>query len=69
LGWNSWNAFGCDINESKILSVANQLLRLGLKVGIYGSAGTETGGGYPTQIGHEYLDAATFSAWGVDYFK
>ncbi|PMD32714.1 glycoside hydrolase family 27 protein [Hyaloscypha variabilis F] len=119
LGWNSWNAFGCNINETNILTAANQLVSLGLKdvgyeyvniddcwavktgrdnltgqilpeptkfpsgisgvadqihtlglkVGIYGSAGTETCGGYPAQIGHEYLDAATFASWGIDYFK
>ncbi|CCA74935.1 related to alpha-galactosidase precursor [Serendipita indica DSM 11827] len=31
LGWNSWNAYRCDINESKILSAANQMVSLGLK--------------------------------------
>jgi alpha-galactosidase len=54
---------------SGIVGVAKQVHALGLKVGIYGSAGTETCGGYPAQIGHEYLDAATFAAWGIDYFK
>jgi alpha-galactosidase len=54
---------------SGISGVADQIHALGLKVGIYGSAGTETCGGYPAQIGHEYLDAATFAAWGIDYFK
>lgn len=52
-----------------IKGVADKIHALGLKVGIYGSAGTETCGGYPAQIGHEYLDAATFAAWGIDYFK
>ncbi|KUJ16512.1 alpha-galactosidase 1 [Mollisia scopiformis] len=119
LGWNSWNAFACDINETKLLTAANQIVSLGLKdsgyeyvniddcwavksgrdnktgqiipdpikfpsgidglaksihslglkIGIYGSAGTETCAGYPAQLGHEYLDAATFAAWGIDYFK
>ncbi|KAE9382106.1 glycoside hydrolase family 27 protein [Stipitochalara longipes BDJ] len=119
LGWNSWNAFGCNINETNIMTAAEQLVNLGLKdvgyeyvniddcwavksgrdnltgqiipepskfpsgidgiadrihdlglkVGIYGSAGTETCGGYPAQIGHESLDAATFANWGIDYFK
>jgi hypothetical protein len=31
LGWNSWNAFSCDINETKILTAANQIVSLGLK--------------------------------------
>lgn len=119
LGWNSWNAFYCNVNETKILTAANQMVSLGLKdsgyqyvniddcwsvksgrdnktgqiipdpekfpsgiigvadaihalglkVGIYGSAGTETCGGYPGQIGQESLDAATFAAWGIDYLK
>ncbi|KAH8661506.1 putative alpha-galactosidase B [Tricladium varicosporioides] len=119
LGWNTWNAFYCDISESKVLTAANKMVSLGLKdagyqyvniddcwavksgrdnktgqitpdpvkfpsgikgvvdeihalglkVGIYGSAGTQTCGGYPAQIGNEYLDAATFAAWGIDYFK
>jgi len=42
---------------------------MGLKVGIYSSAGTETCGGYPASISNEYLDASTFSAWGIDYLK
>ncbi|KAJ8689546.1 hypothetical protein PTI98_012443 [Pleurotus ostreatus] len=31
LGWNSWNAYRCDINEAKIIAAATQLLSLGLK--------------------------------------
>jgi alpha-galactosidase len=31
LGWNSWNAFGCDINSTKILTAANKIVNLGLK--------------------------------------
>ncbi|KAI0746038.1 glycoside hydrolase [Earliella scabrosa] len=30
LGWNSWNAYGCDINEDKVLAAANQFVSLGL---------------------------------------
>ena len=137
LGWNSWNAYHCDVNETKILAAANYIVSLGLKdagyefvnsgsipptrdfsyvdriptvddcwevksgrdtttgqllpdptafpngisgvadsvhsmglkLGLYGSAGTETCAGYPAEIGHESLDAATFAAWGVDYWK
>ncbi|KAJ7072367.1 glycoside hydrolase [Mycena amicta] len=29
--WNSWNAYGCSINEAKILAAANQFVSLGLK--------------------------------------
>lgn len=33
LGWNSWNAYGCNITEEKFLSAAKKLVDLGLKVG------------------------------------
>ncbi|EJD03845.1 glycoside hydrolase, partial [Fomitiporia mediterranea MF3/22] len=29
--WNSWNAYGCNINEQKILSAAQDIVSLGLK--------------------------------------
>ncbi|CAJ2512888.1 Uu.00g010070.m01.CDS01 [Anthostomella pinea] len=119
MGWNSWNAYGCDVDEAKILQAANDVVSkgyqaagynyiniddcwsvktgrdnvthqlmpnltsfpngisgvadeihaLGLKVGIYSSAGTETCGGYPASIGYESIDAATWAAWGIDYLK
>ena len=31
LGWNSWNAFGCNINETRIMAAAKQMVNLGLK--------------------------------------
>merc|ERR1712225_152218 len=31
LGWNSWNAYHCDVDESKIMAAANQVVKLGLK--------------------------------------
>jgi len=31
LGWNSWNAFSCDVNETKILTAANEIVNLGLQ--------------------------------------
>jgi alpha-galactosidase len=31
LGWNSWNAFGCNVNASAILTAANDIVSLGLK--------------------------------------
>jgi hypothetical protein len=34
LGWNSWNAYGCDINEAKFMDAANDMVSLGLKVSI-----------------------------------
>ncbi|KAH8701996.1 alpha-galactosidase [Talaromyces proteolyticus] len=119
LGWNSWNAFGCDVSETKLMTAANEIVstglkdlgyeyvniddcwsvkggrdnvtdriipdsekfpsgingtaqkihNLGLKIGIYSSAGTETCAGYPASIGHESLDAQTFADWGIDYLK
>ncbi|KAJ6586878.1 glycoside hydrolase [Mycena vulgaris] len=35
LGWNSWNAYGCSINEAKVLAAANQFVSLGLKAAGY----------------------------------
>ncbi|KAI0969668.1 glycoside hydrolase family 27 protein [Xylaria arbuscula] len=119
LGWNSWNAYGCDINETLILDAANAMVEfgfkdagyeyvniddcwsvkdgrdnvtqqlvpdpsrfpngisgvadkiheLGLKIGIYSSAGTETCAGYPASIGYESIDASSWAAWGIDYLK
>ncbi len=42
---------------------------LGLKLGIYESAGTATCAGYPGSLDHEQTDANDFAAWGVDYLK
>ncbi|KAK5150074.1 hypothetical protein LTS14_010439 [Recurvomyces mirabilis] len=119
LGWNSWNIYGCNIDEAKVLEAANgiidlgfkdagyeyiipddcwsdldgrdpvtfqlrpnatkfpdgikgtadQVHALGLKYGIYSSAGEKTCGGYPASLGYEEIDAATFASWGVDYLK
>ncbi|KAJ9316576.1 hypothetical protein DTO271D3_3083 [Paecilomyces variotii] len=119
LGWNSWNAFNCDINEEKIITAANEIVNLGLKdlgyeyvniddcwsvknqrnkttgriipdpekfpdgisgladkihalglkIGIYSSAGYTTCAGYPASLGNETIDAETFAEWGIDYLK
>ncbi len=117
LGWNSWNTFGCDIDEDLIRQTADAMVAsgmadagyeyvniddcwmapergddgrlvpdperfpngidtladyvhgLGLKLGIYSSAGTETCAGYPASLGHEEVDAQTFADWGVDLLK
>jgi alpha-galactosidase len=119
LGWNSWNAYFCDVNQTKIMQAANamvdlgfkdagyeyvilddcwseikgrdpvtsrlvpnttkfpdgmsgtadQVHALGLKYGMYSSAGTMTCGRYPGSLGYEAIDAATFAEWGVDYLK
>lgn len=116
MGWNSWNKFGCDINEkvvrdaadvmvssgmrdagyqyivvddcwqggrdaqgaliadpvkfpSGMKSLSDYIHSQGLKFGIYSDAGSKTCGGRPGSQGHEYQDAHTFAAWGVDYLK
>src|SRR5262249_50430369 len=52
-----------------IKATADYIHSLGLKLGIYESAGTATCAGYPGSLGHEQQDAATFASWGVDYLK
>jgi hypothetical protein len=32
LGWNSWNAYRCNITEAKFVSAARMMINLGLKV-------------------------------------
>lgn len=48
---------------------ADQVHALGLKYGMYSSAGTMTCGRYPGSLGYEAIDAETFAEWGVDYLK
>lgn len=117
MGFNNWNAFGCDVSETLMKQTADVLVssglaaagyryvniddcwslrergpdgRLvpdpvkfpggirgvadyvhsrGLKLGIYGDAGTKTCAGYPGSLGREVLDARTWADWGVDYLK
>ncbi|KAH7389718.1 glycoside hydrolase superfamily [Phaeosphaeria sp. MPI-PUGE-AT-0046c] len=120
MGWNSWNEYACNINESVFLTVgermislglknlgyeyvniddcwsnkatqrdnttgkilpdyekfpqgikhtADQIHKLGLKLGIYSDAGSLTCGGYVGSLGNEVLDAQTWAEWGVDYLK
>ncbi|MDR6319559.1 glycoside hydrolase family 27 protein [Actinoplanes couchii] len=35
LGWNSWNTFGCDINETKIRAAADAMVSSGMKAAGY----------------------------------
>ena len=49
--------------------VANQVHKLGLRLGIYESAGTKTCTGRPGSYGHFTRDADTFASWGVDFVK
>jgi alpha-galactosidase len=41
----------------------------GLRAGIYIGPGAKTCGGYEASLGHEDLDARTFSRWGFDFLK
>lgn len=50
-----------------IKGLADKIHDMGLKFGIYSSAGTYTCGGYPASLGYEQIDAETFAEWGVDY--
>ncbi|KAL6703359.1 hypothetical protein ACN47E_009701 [Coniothyrium glycines] len=52
-----------------IKHTADEIHKLGLKLGIYGNAGTLTCGGFAGSLGHEMLDAKTFAEWGIDYLK
>jgi alpha-galactosidase len=49
-----------------ISGLAKKVHDLGLKIGIYSSAGTHTCAGYPASLGFEDLDARTFADWGID---
>ena len=42
---------------------------LGLKFGIYSSAGTMTCGRQFGSLDHEGIDARTYAEWGVDYLS
>jgi alpha-galactosidase len=52
-----------------IKPLADYVHSLGLKFGIYSDAGSRTCAGRPGGLGHEYHDARTYAAWGVDYLK
>jgi alpha-galactosidase len=53
-----------------IAAVAAYVHSLGLKFGIYASAGTRNCAGRSAgSYGHYRQDAATFASWGVDYVK
>lgn len=49
-----------------INSTAAKVHAMGLKFGIYSTAGTKTCAGYPASLGYEEIDAETFAEWGVD---
>ncbi|KAH6850401.1 glycoside hydrolase superfamily [Chaetomium sp. MPI-CAGE-AT-0009] len=49
--------------------LAREVHDMGLKLGLYGDAGTLTCALYPGSYGSEQKDADTIAAWGVDYWK
>ncbi|UVI27405.1 NPCBM/NEW2 domain-containing protein [Paenibacillus spongiae] len=52
-----------------IKEVADYVHSLGLKIGIYASAGTTTCAWYPGSLNYEKQDAQSFAEWGIDYLK
>jgi alpha-galactosidase len=54
---------------SGMKAVADYVHGKGLKFGMYSCAGNLTCGGYPGSFEHEFIDAATFAEWGVDFLK
>ena len=42
---------------------------LGLKIGIYSSAGTKTCAGQFGSLGYEEIDAKMYAEWGIDYLS
>lgn len=52
-----------------IKALADYVHSLGLKLGIYSDAGTNTCAGRPGSLNYEEIDAQTWADWGVDYLK
>ena len=54
---------------SGMKALADYVHARGLLFGVYSDAGWKTCGGRPGSRGHEFQDAQTYAAWGVDYLK
>jgi len=54
---------------SGMKSLGDYIHSLGLKFGIYSSAGTMTCEKRAGSLGHEEIDALDWASWGVDYLK
>src|SRR5262249_43538442 len=50
-------------------ALADYVHSKGLKIGIYSTPGPNTCAGYEGSFGHEWQDAKTYAAWGIDYLK
>ncbi|RWR90367.1 Alpha-galactosidase 2 [Cinnamomum micranthum f. kanehirae] len=58
------------IFPSGMKALADYVHGKGLKIGIYGDAGTQTcARTMPGSLGYEEQDANTFASWGIDYLK
>jgi alpha-N-acetylgalactosaminidase len=74
-----WSGVGRDVNGKLypnttrfphgIPWLADEVHRLGLKLGIYNDYGTQTCGRYTGSEGYLIRDAKTFASWGVDMLK
>lgn len=49
-----------------IKHTADEIHKLGLKLGIYSDAGSTTCGGFVGSLGYEKVDARTWADWGID---
>lgn len=54
---------------SGLKSLGDYIHNLGLKFGVYSSAGFKTCQAFPASLGVEDLDAQSYAEWGVDYLK
>ncbi len=54
---------------SGMKALADYVHARGLKFGLYSDAGSATCQGRPGSRGHQFQDARTYAAWGVDYLK
>lgn len=50
-------------------AVADYVHSKGLKFGIYSCVGNYTCAGFPGSYEYEFIDAATFAEWGIDFLK
>ena len=50
-------------------AVADSIHALGMKFGLYSSAGTMTCQHKAGSLGYETIDAQDYASWGVDYLK
>ena len=54
---------------SGMAALADYAHSKGLKFGLYTARGSETCQSRPGSLNHEYIDAATYCDWKIDYIK